>query len=208
MKKLIIKDFDIWDYIAKKLTIYIGNSLNLNIKDLEKLYLGIMVILLNLSKITIVCIFAFLIGIFKETVILLGMFSVIRLSAAGIHLKSNFQCTIACLVMYLGGAFLAVNYPINIRSVLLIIFILLIILYKYSPADTENRPILGKKHRKELKIRTIKSSLILVAINVVFLNSIILNLLMYAFFIQTICVIPFTYRVFGMKYNNYKEYDN
>jgi accessory gene regulator B len=76
---------------------------------------------------------------------------------------------------------------------------------KYAPAGTESKPIVNKKLRKKLKI---KSAIVLL---IFYLISLILYLNTYSTIIitmallQCICITPFAYKIFNRRYNNYEE---
>lgn len=207
MKKNISSTDDIYNYIAEKVTEYFSENLDLEENDLLKLYLGVMVILLNTFKILLVCFVATFFGICKEVLLLMVIFGSVRVSAAGIHLKTNISCTIACLIAYLGCTYTALKFTVSIEVAFFMSIFSLVLLYRYSPADTKNRPILGGERRQKLKLKTTKTAIYIIFINLLIGNKLIFNLTMYAFFIQVICILPITYKLLNESYNNYIEYE-
>ena len=207
MKNKIYNKVDIYEYMAQKVTRYFEKRLELKSDDLERLNLGVTVVLINIFKMLLVCVAASFFGILKETILLIIVFGSVRVNAVGIHLKSSFLCTVACLIVYLGDVYLALNYSLNNKVAFFISIFLVVLLYKYSPADTENRPILGREHRRKLKIRTVKIAILILIMNLLIGNELIFNLTMYAFLTEVICISPFTYKLLNKSYNNYAEYE-
>ena len=88
----------------------------------------------------------------------------------------------------------------NILSVLF-----LVILAIYAPADTEKRPIYNKKKRNIYKLLTIIISTIYVLFIIFSKNIYMKNILFYSLLNQVILILPITYKLFGVQYNNYKK---
>lgn len=195
------------NFICAKMFGHLKKQSNLDDIELEKLYLGIMVIVFNISELILVFITAFFVGILKEVLLLFIMFAALRITAAGLHFRSNLVCLITTITSYIGSAYISKNFPINISSACLVSFICGILLFKYAPADTEKRPILGEKHRKRLKILTTIIVLILVAINLILLNKVLFNLTMFSLIIEALSVLPCSYKLIKENYNNYKKYE-
>ncbi|MBW9145200.1 accessory gene regulator B family protein [Clostridium sp. CM027] len=199
--------FDFYEFITTKLLNYFKNNLNLKSSEIEKLYLGIIIILINIGKLLIIAIVAFFIGMIKEVLILFIMFAALRLTAAGIHLKSSLGCTSVSLITFIGSAYITVNYPLSISLTCIVSIICTVLLYKYSPADTENRPILKKEHRKKLKIKATVTALVFIFINLLLLNKALFNLTMFALLLQSLSILPCTYKLLKSNYNNYEKYE-
>ena len=198
---------DFYEVLGKKIFNSLSTRLNLNKLELEKMYLGIMVLILNISKIFIVAIVAVRTGLIKEVSILFIMFLFLRLTAAGIHASSNFMCTVVTLLWYIGGAYLCKTYSFSCWLIHPVMFLAITLLYKYCPADTKNRPILGVENRKKLRNKTMVTVSIIILLNLFIQDKIFLNLSALVIIIQTISVLPCVYKLFGKEYANYKEYE-
>ena len=207
MKELFNIKFDIYDFITNKIIFYLEKNLEFDDIEKEKLYLGIISILINVIKTSLICLIALITGCLKETLFMILVFFCLRVTAAGLHAKSNFDCTIISLIAYIGGSNLAIYMPIN-RGGIIICILLTIALYKYSPADTSNKPIIGKEVRKKLKLKTLKTAIIFLTLNLITLNIKLVNLTMYAMLFQVISILPITYKLLKRSYNNYERYEN
>ena len=198
---------DIPESASDRLMGYFTNNLNLNTEDIEKLSIGLTVILLNIFEMTLVFILSFFLGVIKETLIFSIMFTLLRTLGSGVHCKTSSQCITVTLTFYIGAALLSKYFPVNTVPALCISLICTAFLYKYAPADTENRPILGERHRKKLKIEITIMALLIILANLIIADNALFNPSMYAMVIETIIVLPCTYKLMNVNYNNYKLYE-
>ena len=109
--------------------------------------------------------------------------------------------------MFIGGVYICdyLYIPIVIKAIISIICILLIA--KYAPADTEKRPLVNKKKRKRYKIISLLSSMIFAILIIVLDNQIISNYLLIGMLEAVIMILPITYRMLDLPYDNYKNYN-
>ena len=81
-----------------------------------------------------------------------------------------------------------------------------ILLLIYSPADTEKRPLIHKKKRIIYKILTTTISTIYTILNIITKDNILSNIITFSILLEAIIVLPISYKLFGLKYNNYLNY--
>jgi len=82
-----------------------------------------------------------------------------------------------------------------------IIFILCgIAVLRYSPADTEERPIVSSKLRKKLKILSAITILVLYAIALYSIGTKASSIITFAVLVESILILPATYRLAGSMY--------
>ena len=90
----------------------------------------------------------------------------------------------------------------------IILFVPLIILISiYAPADTEKRPLKNKKKRIMYKILTIIVATIYITLSIIIKDNTLSNCFLVAIIIETIIILPLTYKIFKVPYNNYKKYE-
>ena len=195
------------ELIDTKLMLYFKNNLNLSSEDIENLSIGVTVIIFNIFEAFLVLICSVFLGIIKETIIFYIMFIMLRIFAAGVHCKTGHACIITTFILFIGASLLAKYYPLAISKVFIIVVASIGLLFKYAPADTENRPILGHDHRRKLKIKTVLSASLILFISLLSNDPLIFNCAMYALIIEVISVLPFTYKLLGVNYNNYRLYE-
>ena len=175
---------------------------------LEIINYGLESIYLTFTKIIIIFVLAIILNIWKEVLLLLAFYNLIRVSAFGMHAKKSIHCLIISLTLFIGGVYLCryLVIPLILKVVLSIICIILIA--KYAPADTEKRPIINKKLRKKYKIISVIISGVF-AISIVLLSDKnISNYLLLGMIEATIMLLPITYKIFDLPYDNYKKYLN
>lgn len=175
---------------------------------LEIINYGLESIYLTFTKIIIIFVLAIILNIWKEVLLLLAFYNLIRVSAFGMHAKKSIHCLIISLTLFIGGVYLCryLVIPLILKVVLSIICIVLIA--KYAPADTEKRPIINKKLRRKYKFISVTISGVF-AISIVLLSDKnISNYLLLGMIEATIMLLPITYKIFNLPYDNYNRYLN
>ena len=175
---------------------------------LEIINYGLESIYLTFTKIIIIFVLAIILNILKEVLLLLAFYNLIRVSAFGMHAKKSIHCLIISLTLFIGGVYLCryLVIPLILKVVLSTICIVLIA--KYAPADTEKRPIINKKLRRKYKfISVIISGMFAISI-VLLSDKNISNYLLLGMIEATIMLLPITYKIFDLPYDNYKKYLN
>lgn len=177
-------------------------------EELEIIRYGLEVVFMNFTKLPIILGLGYLFGIFKYTVWTVIIFGIIRKFGAGIHARKSYTCLMSTMVIIFGGIYISMNFTINILVKTLIFIVSIIVYFKYSPADTEEKPYLDPIVRKKLKIKSIITIIIyfFISINIdaknVFLSNILINIL----WIEGVLMLPITYKILKRRYNNYEYY--
>ncbi len=167
---------------------------------------GLQNIIGELPKGIIILIIAYILGIFKLTVISILIIAPYRCVSGGVHMKTHIGCIIYTLLLYSGSSLLGKYIVLtgNVKIVLAIsVWIFCMIMIKlYAPADTENLPILRKKERKQKQILSyiIITSEILIAIFIK--NTTISGIIIFGDFIQTLTITRIAYKVTHNKYGH------
>lgn len=181
---------------------------NENISDvkLEEIMYGIEGIYLTLIKIIIILAISLLLHIFKETIFLLILFNIIRFVSFGAHTKDSTSCLILSLASFIGLAYLSKYVYLNFYIETILKIVLLTIIILYAPADTSKRPIISKKRRIIYKISSITITIIYFILTLIIKDNTIDNLLIFSILLESIMILPVTYKLLGVSYNNYKKY--
>lgn len=179
-----------------------------NEEELEIIEYGLEALYLTFTKIIIILLLSIVLDIFKETLLMILFYNVIRLFAFGLHAKNSTTCLIMSIILFIGGTYLAIyiDIPIELKFILSITCIILIIIY--APADTEKRPLINAKKRKRFKILSTITSLIITFLIIYFNDKYISNFMLIGMIESTIMILPITYKLYGLPYNNYKNYSN
>ena len=172
----------------------------------EVIMYGLQNIIGELPKGIIILIIAYILGIFKLTVISILIIAPYRCVSGGVHMKTHIGCFLYTLLLYSGSSFLG-KYIVLTGNVIIMlaiaIWIFCMIMIKlYAPADTENLPILRKIERKQKQILSyiIITSEILIAIFIK--NTTISGIIIFGDFIQTLTITRIAYRVTHNKYGH------
>lgn len=192
--------------IAFKLAIKINNQAETDTLDFVKMKYGLEVLLINLSKMIFIFIMAEVLGILKGTLFIMLSFAFIRLHSFGVHAKSSINCTIITSLCFFIGGYTPKILTITNDKVLLMFFGVISLLYLYAPADTEARPLVGKKLRRKLKIKSLISGFILMILALCINDSDLKFYLSYGALCESITITPIIYKLFGRGYKNYEHY--
>lgn len=159
-----------------------------------------------ITKLVVIFGAAFVLGIFKEAIILLLLFNVLRLTGFGLHASKSWMCWISSSLVFLVCPYLCIHLSIPLYILVTIASICLIIFLLYAPADTKNRPLVNEKKRRRYKYITLVSGAIYIALLFLIKNTFLQNALVCAMIIQSALIHPMVYKLFKLPYNNYKSY--
>ncbi len=176
-------------------------------EKLEVIAYGLEALYITITKTIVIFGFAFILGIFKETLLIMIFYNIIRTTAFGMHAKKSWHCYVISGTLFIGMALLCKYVDINFYVKLIIYIISVITIFIYAPADTYKRPLLNAKKRKIYKIITMFNSLIYLILMIIFKDNIISNYLIMGLLDASLMIHPLTYRMFQLPYNNYKKYN-
>lgn len=177
----------------------------------EVINYGLQIIFGEVPKLFITLAIAWLLGIFKLTLLTFALIMPYRSTSGGFHLHTHIGCVLATTTSYCGTAFLSKYLIIgdSIRYILILfVWIFSIIMIKlYAPADTEDVPILESKVRKKKQIASYVIVTITTIVSIICQKYIISNILIIGTLIQTISITKIAYRLTNNKYG-YEVYSN
>lgn len=193
-------------------TLFLNNSLNFLKKynnyseeEIEKLLYGLEGLYLTITKLVVIAIVALLLGIFKEVVIILALFNIIRYFGFGVHAGKSSDCLITSLILFVLLPYILLNIHLS-KNIILVLGIIDIIIYLiFAPADTIKRPFYNRKKRIIRKIITTLIGILYLVISLIIDNYEVSIMLCIAMMIQSIVVCPISYMILGQPYNNYKK---
>lgn len=183
-----------------------NNNSNISEEKLDELRYGLEGFYLTITKAIFIFIISFILGIFKEMLIMLVIYNILRLTGFGLHASKSWQCWVSSTIIFIFFPFLAKYITIPYIAKIILGIIGIILIYLYSPADTIKRPIVSKKRRDILKFITTINCIILVSISLFIKDNIISNLFIFGIYIEIVLINPLTYKLFNLSYNNYINY--
>ena len=177
----------------------------------EVINYGLQLIIGEIPKMLITLAVAYILGVFKLTLITVLIVIPYRAFSGGFHLHTHIGCIISTTLYYCGIAKIS-NY-IYLYSQTKFIFVLcalifgIIIINRYAPADTENVPILQKKERKQKKILSYITYTLGLILAAIINNNVISNIIIFGYVAQTLMITPVAYKITKNKYG-YKVYND
>ena len=170
----------------------------------EVINYGLQIIIGEVPKTFIMLAVAYILGVFKLSLITFLVLIPYRGASGGFHLHTHIGCIISTCLMYSGVALLSKYLVLSQVTKYLLIAVVwlfgIIMIKLYAPADTEDVPILESKVRKKKQIASyIALTVALVA--AIFINdSTISNILIFSNFVQTLTITKLAYRLTNNKY--------
>lgn len=177
----------------------------------EIIYYGLQNIIGELPKTFLVILIAYVLGIWKETLLTFFVLIPYKNASGGFHLKTHLGCILGTTIFYCGIPVLAKVVLLNgILKYMVIasIWIFGMCMIKlYAPADTENLPILRKKERRKQQIISYVTFTIGLIIAGIVRNQVISNIIILGYFLQSLTITKLAYRLTNNKYG-YEVYGN
>lgn len=199
-----------------KITQFLTDKIRKEMSDVdderaEVINYGLQILLGEIPKIFIMLFIAYILGVFRLSLITFLILTPYRGASGGFHLKTHIGCIISTCTFYCGVALLSKNIVLdNITKYLLCFTIAIfgIIMIKlYAPADTEEVPILSKKIRKQKQTLSYVFFAIGLIISLFTRSNIISNILIFGYFAQTCMITRLAYKMTNSRYG-YEVYQN
>lgn len=198
--------------MIEKICEFIVNKMKKKIPDIDEekaevLNYGLQLIIGELPKVFFVIAISFLLGIGELTVLAFLAIMPYRAASGGFHLKTHLGCIIATTTLYCGTAFLSkyiILEPVIIKYIIIsLVWIFGMIMSKlYSPADTENVPIISKKERTKKRIASYITLTITLLLAALINNNAISNVLIFGMLFQSITITRIAYKITNNKYGH------
>lgn len=182
------------------------NSGKYSSDDIEIIIYGLEGIYLTITKMIIIFLISFVLGITKEVFLLLITYNIIRSQAFGIHASKSIYCLISSLIFFVGGAMICKYIMLPLWLMIVIAILCDICLLLYAPADTHKHPIINLKKRKKFKFLSFTFGLIYTFLIIYYYGQDITNYLLFGMLEAVLMILPVTYSTFKMPYDNYKTY--
>lgn len=185
---------------------FINKYYNYSGDDLKKLEYGLEGLYLNLTKTVVIFMCALILGIFKEVLIVIILFNIIRYTGFGFHAEKSYQCLIFSSFNFIIIPLIFLNLILPKEMTLFICIICILNYLLFAPADTVKRPLPNKKKRTIRKILTVLIGIIYTVLIFIFNSNYFTSLILASLIIQVIVIHPITYKIFNQPYKNYKNY--
>ncbi len=175
-------------------------------EKLAEIKYGLEGLYLTISKLIIIALLAWLLGIFKEVVIFLIIYNVIRTTSFGLHATKSWICLLSSTIIFIGFPIICKYLIFNNYIKLIIGLILILFIYMNSPADTHKRPIVNPKRRLFFKYSSTFIAIIFVYCSILLNDNFLSNCFILSLLVQSFMISPTVYKIFKLPYNNYINY--
>lgn len=194
------------EVVIKNIMLSIRNNTDYTEQKLNEIKYGLESLYLTLTKIGVIYVISITLRTYKELSLIFLFYGILRLTGFGIHAKSTKECWIASLLVFVPFPYLLklIVIPKYINIILSLIGTILLLIY--SPADTIKRPLIHKKKRIMYKVITTLLASIYTVIVIFTKNNILSNTLTFSIILEMTMVLPISYKLFGLTYNNYLNY--
>lgn len=194
-----------------KICTYLTNQIRKEMPEIdderaEIIMYGLQNIIGELPKGVFILLIAYVLGIFKLTLMAVLIIAPYRCFSGGIHMKTHIGCIIYTLILYSGSALLGKYIILTGTAKYITAGIVwsfcMIMINLYAPADTENVPILMKKERKQKQIFSYIILTVEFIIAVLTNNTLISGIIIFGDLIQTFTITRLAYNLTDNKYGH------
>ena len=191
----------------------INSSINLIKKNgnyseekLAEIKYGLEGVYLTISKLIIISLIAYILGIFKEVIIFLALYNVIRTTSFGLHATKSWICLLSSSIIFIIFPLICKYLFITDYLKMIVGLILILLIYKNAPADTHKPPIINPKRRLFFKYTSTFIAIIFVYCALLINNNFLSNCFILSLLVQSFMTSPTIYKIFKLPYNNYLVY--
>lgn len=202
--------------LIDKITNSLTNKIRKEMPDIDEeraeiINYGLQIILGEVPKVILMLVIAYLLGVFRLSLITFLIVLPYRTFSGGFHLRTHIGCIVTTCTFYCGVAVLAKNLVLD--DITKDIFIIattifgMIMIKLYAPADTEDVPVLSKKIRKQKQVLSYIFFVSGLLVAFFIKNNLISNIIIFSYIAQTFMITKFAYRITKSKYG-YEVYEN
>lgn len=192
--------------ILNKCMTIVQQSNNYDETKLAEIKYGLEGVYLLISKLIIIGILAYFLHLFKELIVFLFLYNMIRMPSFGLHATKSWICLLSSTIIFIAVPWLCKYMVIPIIAKVIIGIILIFLFYKNAPADTYKRPIIDATRRTIYKTISVIITICFVFCSIFIADLFISNCCLMALIVQSCMISPLVYKIFGLPYNNYKIY--
>ena len=182
---------------------YIEKNTNYDETKLKEIKYGLEGIYLTISKLIVIFTLSIVLGIFKEIILYLLIYNILRMPSFGLHATKSWICLLSSTILFVGIPYLCIYLNISIYIKIIIGILGICLMFKNSPADTKKKPIVNKKRRKIYKYISTLLAIIFCCLSIIIKNNFISNCFIFSLIMQNCMISPITYKIFKLPYNNY-----
>ncbi len=173
---------------------------------LAEIRYGLETIYITITKTIVIVGASYFLGTIKELLLILLFYGLLRLTGFGAHAKKSWHCWVSSLLIFLLLPYIITSIEITFIPQIIITSISVLFIFAFAPADTEKRPLINKKKRNRFKILCTLTATAFSIYSFITTNIVIKNAILASLIIECIMISPITYKIFRLKYANYRSY--
>ena len=173
---------------------------------LAEIKYGLASIYITISKTIVICAIAYILGILTELIIFTIIYNIIRMPSFGLHATKSWVCLVSSTLIFIGSTYLCSIVVITLLPKIILGIVGVLLIFKNSPADTKKKPIVNPKRRLAYKIISTVIAIIFVILSIIIPDNFLSNSFIFALIIQCFMTSKAIYKLFGLPYDNYKNY--
>lgn len=175
---------------------------------ISKLRYGLEAFYMLFVKLSAIILLAIILGLFKEVLLFILIYTPLRGFGFGFHANSSLQCWLISVPVFIVIPFLSKVLTIPLIVVHAIILLSTVSYLLYAPADSKKKPLVNMKKRLINKSLMVIIGLIYLFATIFIQNHVVINSIMFSCLWQAICVNPKMYKLFHQPFQNYKNYNS
>jgi accessory gene regulator B len=191
------------DFVSDKLTILIKqNSTDISEEKEEVINYGLKIAIYEIGVVLIIITLSILLGLFKSMFLFFVVFSSLRFTAGGSHARSRVECFLTYTIAMAGNVYLSkYMWAESFIPAIGVFLINFLVILKYAPGDSTEKPILSKKMKKRLKTSSLILTGLFLSLSLIIwqYDKICYNTILIASFIVTVLLSPLGYKIFRCK---------
>ena len=175
---------------------------------LAEIKYGIESFYLTITKTIVIFGLSYFLGTIKTLLLFMFFYTLLRVNGYGLHAKKSWQCWLGSTLVFLLMPYLCLVTNILKPYLIVIAFICLLLAFKYAPADTEKKPIISKRKRRVHKYLCSITIITYIYLIYSLQSTYLQNILFFSIILETLMILPISYKIFKLKYDNYINYSN
>jgi accessory gene regulator B len=174
---------------------------------LQKIVFGAEIFIINISKLIIIYALALILGTVWQTIIVHAAYMITKRYSFGLHALNSTVCTAVSCFMFVLTPLLLNELGMGNAAAALVFSAIIIILYRFAPADTKAWPLVGEKRREIMKRKAVLCGTALMVTAMLVPNGSVKLLLAMGAAYQCLAVLPLTYKILKRSVKNYEAYE-
>lgn len=168
--------------LSVRFAAYLAQELNSDQRQELRMAYGLEILLGEIIKLIVIISLSWILNILPEVLTITVTAGILRLASGGEHCSEYYRCLIGgtAWFLFLGWGVHSLNILLNQSTINisagLLFFLSIILILKYAPGETENKPISSEAERKKFKNWSVAIMIIYAFIIVLFSNLSVLNM--------------------------------